>query len=412
MKVNRAYKTEISPNNKQKTLLVKSIGTARFAYNWGLEYKTRVYLLNQLPTVNIKYPTAIDLHRELNKLKKTKYPWMYEVSKCAPQEALRDLDNAFDNFFEGRAGYPKFKSRKYSKQSFRLTGAIHVYEDRIQLPRIGEVKLKEKGYLPTDKHILSATVSYETGRWYVSVLVEEDIEIPENNGETVGIDMGVRNLITVSDGTVFENPKALNRYEHKLKRLQRSLSRKHKGSNNYRKTLLKLQKTYKRISNIRKDAIHKATTWLARTKSAIVIEDLNINGMVKNHNLAKSIYDANFGEIKRQLEYKTKWYGSKLIIADRTYPSSKTCSQCGYVKHDLKLSDRTYKCPECGLVIDRDLNAAINLKKLAVSSTESINACLRREVAGHNGQCPPMIQEAGTKCPKKGHLGKSCGTVV
>jgi len=406
MLINRAYRTELDPNNKQKTLLLKSIGASRFAYNWGLEQKKNIHLLNQLPTVNIKSPTAIDLHRYLNKLKKTKYPWLYEVSKCAPQEALRDLDKSFKNFFDGRSRFPRYKSRKSDRQSFRLTGRIHVYDNHIQLPRLGKIRLKERDYIPKDAHILSATVTLEGDRWFVSVAVEEEIEIPDNNGDVAGVDVGIHSLATVSDGTVIPNPRALDRYKRKLKRQQKEPSRKKKGSKNWHKNLKRLRKTHMRIRNIRKDVIHKSTTWLARTKSVVVVEDLNVRGMTKNHHLAGSILDSAFGEFRRQLEYKCQWYGSKVIVADRFYPSSKMCSRCGSIKHDLKLSDRIYKCPECGLVMDRDLNAAINLMKLAVSSTESLNACMRQEVAGSNSQCLPMIQEVSSNMPIKGIFGQ------
>ena len=176
MIIQRAYKTELKPNNVQRTLCMKHAGVSRFAYNWGLQRKQEVYRMNQLPIPRIKNPTAIDLHRELNRLKKTDFYWMYETSKCSLQEALRDLDTAFTNFFKHHVKYPRFKSKKRGVGSFRLTGSIHVFENRIQLPRLGVVRLKEKNYLPTDTHILSATVSEKAGRWFVSVQVEEEIE--------------------------------------------------------------------------------------------------------------------------------------------------------------------------------------------------------------------------------------------
>jgi len=368
MLVNRAYKTELNPNNKQITLFLKSAGTARFAYNWGLQCKKELYQATG------KSPSAIDLHRKLNRLKQIEYPWMYEVSKCCPQEALRDLDTAYQRFFKGISGYPRFKSKKKGIGSFRLTGAIKISSDKIQLPRLGIIKLKEKNYLPVNKHILSATVSERADRWFVSVSVREKIDISENVGGVVGLDLGVNNLVTCSDGEAFSNPKALRRSERKLKRLQRSLSKKKKGGNNRNKARQKIAKMYIRIANIRGDNIHKITSQLAKNKSIIVIEDLNNNGMLRNHKLAKSLADASFGEIRRQLEYKSTWYGSKLIIANRWLPSSKMCSYCGNVK-EISLSERIYKCPVCGFEADRDLNAALNLKSVAVSSTETLNAC-------------------------------------
>ena len=374
MKIRRAYKTELDPNGFQQGELLRHAGAARFAYNWGLQRKREAYANGE------KTLTAVDLHRELNLLKKVELDWMYEVSKCAPQEALRDLDRAFKNFYEKRARFPRFKSRKNGIGSFRLTGAIRVFESKVQLPRLGTIKLKEHGYIPTSGvHLLSATVSERAGRWFVSIQAEEDIEVPGNDGEVVGVDVGISSLATVSDGTVIENPKALKSAERRLKRLQKEVSRKKKGSNNRQKARERLARCHYRVSNIRKDAIHKATTMLARTKSVIVVEDLSVGNMMKNHHLAGALADAGLAEFHRQLEYKTKWYGSRLMEADRFYPSTKMCSNCGNMR-EMKLGERVYECDACGFLAPRDYNSALNLKMLAVSSTESVNACLRQEV--------------------------------
>lgn len=363
----RAYKTELAPNNVQRTLLLKSAGTARFAYNWGLARRQEQFKQTG------KSSNAIALHRELNRIKKTDYPWMYEVSKCAPQEALRDLEDAFQRFFKGRARYPKYKSKKNGVGSFTLTGAVKICVDRVRLPRIGTIRLKEDNYLPTDQHILSTTVSEHAGRWFISVLVDTESEIMENIGPVVGVDLGVNRLATCSDKTMYANPRALKRNERKLRKLQRSLSRKKKGSNNRFKAGLRVGRIHVRIENIRRDAIHKITTVLAKTKSVIVIEDLNVSGMMGNHRLSKSIADASFGEFRRQLQYKANWYGSRLVVADRWFPSSKMCSVCGHVK-EITLSERVYTCEVCGAELDRDLNAARNLE-FAASSAETLNAC-------------------------------------
>jgi transposase len=226
----RAYKTELDLNNKQCTLCAKHAGTARFSYNWGLSRKISAYQAGQ------KTPTAIDLHRELNALKKTDFPWMYEVSKCAPQEALRNLDKAFDNFFRrvkekkaykftGKVGFPKFKSKKLGKGSFRITGSISVKKDKIKLPRLGWLRLKEKGYIPTvGIKILSATVSEKARRWFVSVQVEQEIkDIEKATGAPIGVDLGIKSMAVCSSGTEFENPKALQKALQKLRRVQREL---------------------------------------------------------------------------------------------------------------------------------------------------------------------------------------------
>ncbi|MDP7080384.1 MAG: transposase [Candidatus Undinarchaeales archaeon] len=368
MIVHRGYKTELKLNNTQRTTCLKHAGTARFTYNWGLARRIELYEKEKRST------NSIELHRELNRLKVKVYPWMYEVSKCAAQEALRDLDTAFKNFFTGRARYPRSRSRKRGASSFRLTGTIKVFENAIQLPRLGRLRLKERGYLPTDVHILSATVSERAGRWYVSVLVEEEIDVPINGGPSAGVDLGIERLATVSDGTVFKNPRSFSRYERKLRRMQRSLARKRKGSKNRKKTVHRIQRVHARIGNIRRDAIHKATSWLARTKSVVVVEDLNVSGMMNNKHLSKAVSDVGFNEFRQQLDYKTEWCGSRLVVADRFFPSSKRCSRCGHVKRRLRLSERTFMCGKCGLRIDRDLNASHNLEKLAVSCTESLNA--------------------------------------
>jgi len=306
--------------------------------------------------------------------------WMYEVSKCAPQEALRDLEMAFKHFFRRLKsdaedlGYPQFKSKKHGSGSFTLTQSVNVKNNQIFLSRIGWVRLKEHNYIPLGKHS-SVTVSERAGRWFVSVLVKEEVEPSPFRDGVVGVDLGIKHLAVCSDGTVFENPKALECNLRKLRRQQKALSRKKKGSMNRRKAVRELQKTHFRIYCIRQDNLHKTTSWLAKTKQTICIEDLNIEGMKKNHHLARAISDVGLGEFRRQMEYKTTRYGSTLVFADRWFPSSKTCSKCGHIRSDLKLSERTFHCPSCGISIDRDLNASHNLMAVAMSSIETLNAC-------------------------------------
>lgn len=387
MKHNRAYKVEIDPNNRQRTALLRHAGAARWAYNWGLRQKIDAYQTTG------KSPNAIELHRELNKLKQVPVgeggvPWMLESSKCAPQEALRDLDKAYQHFFRrckigaGKKGHPRFKSKKKGVGGFRLTGTIRVTLDgrHVQLPRLGLIRLKEVGYLPTpdreDVRILSASVTEKAGRWFVSLQVEQDVpgaDTTPKHGLIIGVDVGISALAVTSEGEIFENPKALRRAEWRLKCLQRSVSRKQKGSNNRKKAVRKLARQHYRVSCVRRDAIHKATTAITKQSSCVVIEDLNVRGMQRNRRLAKALSDASLAEFHRQLEYKARWQGVTVIKAGRFFPSSKTCSGCGHVKADLTLGDRTYECGACGLVIDRDLNAAINLKKLAGSSP--VTAC-------------------------------------
>jgi putative transposase len=398
-----AYKTELDLNDRQRTACARHAGAARYAYNWGLHQKQEAYKASG------KSPSAMELHRELNALKKITLPWMYAVSKCAPQEALRNLDAAFAHFFRrvkrkqqgklrGKVGYPQFKTKKRGLGSFRITGRIVVFPAAIQLPRLGRLRLKECGYLPTcgtlGVKVLSATVSEQAGHWYVSLQVELEREVPVNVGPVVGVDLGVKTLATLSDGTVIPNPRPLKRCLRKLKRFHRAVSRKRKGSQNRKKAARRLGQLYRKVAQQRANTLHQVTTRLAKTKAVIVIEDLYVAGMLRNHQLAQAISDVGFGEFRRQLTYKAAWYGSRVVLADRWEPSSKTCSGCGWVDEELTLSDRTFRCRNplvaCGLVLDRDQNAAINLSKLAHlagSSSERQNAC-----GGESAGCGPRPQ--------------------
>ena len=375
MLIIRAYRYELDPNNVQRTSLYQHAGVARFAYNWGLEQRILLYREN---TGIDRLTDAMRQHKLLNSIKKAQFPWMYEVSKCAPQEALKDLHKAFQNFYRGlkkgqKVGFPKFK-RKGEKDSFRLTGTIRFHGRRIQLPRIGKIRLKERRRQYHEGRILSATIRRRADRWFVSVTVEEELPGPaEGTGPPVGVDLGIKTLATLSDGNTFANPRALRRNLRKLRRLHRSLSKKRKGSRNREKAKLQLARLYLRTFNIRQDTLHKLTTHLAKSHSKVVIENLNVSGLLKNHRLAQAIADAGFYEFRRMLEYKCRWYGSELVIVPRTFPSSKLCSRCGHRKQDLSLAEREYHCEECGLRINRDLNAALNL--VAVSLPETKNAC-------------------------------------
>lgn len=364
MKINRAYRYELKPNMTQRILLAKHSGCARFAYNWGLAQRITLYQEEKKST------NPMAQHKALNQLKQTEFPWMYEVSKCAPQEALRDLDRAFKNFFTGlkagtKVGFPKFK-KKGVHDSFRLTGTIKIKGKAVQLPRLGVIHLKEEPYV--GGRILSATVNREADRWFVSLSCEVEIKEPKPvKGEVVGIDVGLNHFAIMSDGLKIEAPKPLAKYLKRLKRLSKKHSRKQKGSNNRKKSALALARLHRKIRNIRQDFIHKLTTKLARTKSEIVIEDLNVRGMMRNERLARHITDVGWGEFRRQLSYKTIWYGSALTTVNRFYPSSKTCSKCDYVMKEMPFSLREWDCPSCGTHHDRDENAAKNLKKQAKS---------------------------------------------
>lgn len=344
MRVTRAYKTELDLNTVQVTACKRHAGAARYAYNGGLRRKQDAY------NATGNSPSAMDLPHELNALKKTELPWMYDVSKCAPQEALRNLDHAFGHFFrrcalkrdgkfKGKVGFPQPKTKKHGLGSFRLTGSIVIFADAIQLPRLGRLRLTERGYLLTKEtpgvKVLSATVSERAGHWYVSVQVEQELVVPANTGPVVGVDLGVKALATLSDGTVIPNSRPLKRRLKKLKRLHRALSRKQKGSENRKKAARKLAKQYRRVANQRANTLHQVTSRLAKIKSVIVIEDLYVAGMLKNHYLAQAIADVGFAEFRRQLTYKAAWYGSQVVVVSRWEPSSKTCSGCGWYNADL-----------------------------------------------------------------------------
>lgn len=414
MNVTRAYKTELDLNNQQITACKQHAGAARFAYNWGLQVKQARYRATG------KSPYAMELHRELNALKKSDLPWMYEVSKCAPQEALRNLDSAFAHFFrrwklkqegkwKGKLGYPKLKSKKKGLGSFRLTGSIVIFPKAIQLPRLGRLRLKEKNYLPTKEvKILSATISEQAGHWYVSVQVEQEQVVPVNAGPVVGVDLGVKSLATLSDGTVISNPRHLKRRLKKIKRLHRAFSRKVKGSKNRKRAAKRLARLYRKVANQRANTLHQLTASLSKTKQVIVIENLNVAGMLKNHHLAQSIADVGFGEFRRQLVYKAVWYGSRVVLADRWEASSKTCSGCGWYDETLELKDRTFHCRNqqvpCGLVMDRDLNAAINLERLAGSSPDTQNACGGESAGASRKRRVKLSPKRGPRARKKQEL--------
>lgn len=359
------------------------------------------------------------MSQKLNKLKKTDFPWMYDVSKCAAQEALRDLDTAFDRFFKKISAFPK-KKRSKAIGSFTLTGAIYVQKDRVQLPRLGRLKLHESGYLPTDQKILSATVSEHAGHWFVSVLVEELVPEPQPaTDDAVGVDVGVKDLAKCSDGRTYPNIQALRQNLKKLNRLQRQLAHCQQGSHNRQKIKAKLARLHYRMTSLRIDISHQATSDIvAKTKpnverpSTVVIEELNVKGMLKNHKLA--IADVGFGRFRQFLDYKTAWAGEVLLKADRFYPSPQTCSQCGRpLKVNLELSDRTFVCDQddCDFTLDRDLNAALNLRNLAyqptASSAES-NACRANVRPNVLSSTEGHLLEAGTKYQKRSlsDLGK------
>ncbi|MDW3108320.1 IS607 family element RNA-guided endonuclease TnpB [Bifidobacterium longum] len=385
-----AVKVALDPTPRQERLLESHAGAARFAYNKGL-----ARVRDMLERGDEPEWSYYGLRRWWNQAKDTLAvdeatgePWWPENSKEAYNSGLESLADALRNFSKSRKGrrkgrrmgFPRFKSKDRAVPGFAYTtgsfGIIDCDPYALKLPRIGRVHCMEDASRRVDgAKVLRMSVSRRGGRWQASLTVERaDLPVPSPpKGGSVGIDLGVKELATLSDGTVVHNPRALDSNLKRLRRAQKDLSRKAKGSNRRHRARTKVSHLHARVANLRHDMLDKTTTMLARTYADISIEDLNVAGMVKNHRLARVVEDAAFAEFRRQLEYKTARTGARLHVIDRWYPSSKTCSNCGTVKAKLSLSERVYHCEECGLVIDRDLNAAINIQ-VAGSAPETLNA--------------------------------------
>jgi len=360
-----AHRIALDPNNVQATYLARAAGTARFAYNWALAQWKQQYEVWKLDNTQPK-PTQQSLRRQLNAIKREQFPWMLEVTKNAPQMAIIQLGQAFQNFFAKRSRYPQFR-RKGVHDRFSLTNDQFSVDGKcIRMPNLGWVRMRES--LRFSGKILSATVSRVADGWYVSIAVDvpDNSHLPkaENQG-AVGVDLGVSALATLSTGEVVSGPKPHKALLGRMRRLSRSLSRKQKGSKNRNKAKVKLSRLHAKVACIRSDSLHKFTTDVTRRFHTVVIEDLNVKGMVKNRRLARSIADMGFFECRRQLGYKAAMRGGQIIVADRWFASSKTCSACGHKLAVLPLSVRQWTCLSCGTAHDRDVNAAINLKNLA-----------------------------------------------
>lgn len=379
----RVHKIKLDPTQEQAIYFARACGVARFAFNWALAAWKEEYEAGGKPN-------EAALRKRLNSIKATEFPWMLEVTKVAPQNAIKNLGAAFQNFFRrvkqgGKPGYPRFK-KKGMHDSFRaddgpanaVSNAVKCVGKTIKLPKCGVVKMRET--LRFSGRTLAATVSKRADGWYVAILVDtSDCLSGRLDKGIVGVDLGIKELATLSTGEVIPSLKPHRAAHARLVRLSRSLSRKQKGSNNRAKAKIKLAKLHQRISNIRVDALHKLTTKLATEFDTIAIEDLNVAGMLRNRCLARSIADAGFAEFRRQLTYKAVMTGAKVVVVDRFFPSSKTCHSCGTI-HTMKLSDRVMVC-DCGNIMDRDLNAAMNLKNKAASS--AVTAC-GEESSGHS----------------------------
>ena len=373
MLIKKAYKVELNPNKIQIRSFYHYCGCCRYVYNWGLAQRKKVY---EETKKTITYFTQTG---ELTKLKQAECTWLYEVSSSALNGSLKDLDGAFKHFFrriklakKGQLpagetlGFPKIRARGV-KNSFRVSDAsVHIEATRIKLPKIGWVRLKESEYIPTDSNIKNVTVSEHAGHWFVSVQVEEIIDDNNNisNSEILAIHIGIRQRITCSNGLIIDKLLPYQKAEKKLKRLQKKLSRRKKGSKNRNKARQAVNKLHYNIANIRKDANHKATTEIiSQSPGVIIIEDWSNKKMMMEGKYAKGIADTAFYELRRQLEYKSEWAGIKVILVERGFPSSKTCSECGFLHKEFKLSELIFKCPSCGTKIDRELNAVKNVRQ-------------------------------------------------
>lgn len=373
----RAYKTEINPTDEQKRIIHQTLGVCRFIYNFYLAHNKEMH------TREKRFVSGMEFSKWLNNEfipNNPEYNWIKDVSTKAVKQAIMNGEKAFKKFFKGKSKFPKFKKKKQNnvKAYFPKNNNTDwtIKRHRVKIPTLGFVQLKEKGYIPTNMEVTSGTVSYNAGRYFVSVLVKE--ETTQNNlqsSESIGIDLGIKEFAIVSNDIRYKNinkTKKVKKLEKKLRRVQRRLSKKYENkkkgvattsAKNIDKQVLKIQKLHQRLKNIRQNFVNQTISELVKNKpTSITIEDLNVKGMMKNRHLSKAIAQQNFYYFRTKLENKCKQNGIELRIVSRWYPSSKICACCGYIKKDLKLSDRVYICDDCGFEIDRDLNAAINLK--------------------------------------------------
>ncbi len=363
----KAYKYQLNPKLSQIEILNKYLGCARFIYNWGLNQKIELYKNNKQKL------SRNDLSNQMTQLKKQESTvWLQEVYSQILQQSLRHLDCAFSKFFKEKKGFPRFKSKK-NKCSFSIpqNTKVNFHNNTVYLPKIGEVKFRNSRQF-TGK-IKTCTISRTpTNKYFVSILVEtqesKKVKYQIKEDQTVGIDLGLIDFATLSTGETISNPKYLNKSLKRLKCLQRRHSRKKKSSKNREKHRIKLARQYEKVRNQRNDFLHKVSTKIIRENQTIVLEDLNVSGMMKNHKLAKSISDVGWSTFVNYLKYKSEWYGNNIVFINRFEPSSKKCNNCGSIKENLTLEDRNWVCEICNTEHDRDINAAINIKKIGLEN--------------------------------------------
>ncbi|WP_440955285.1 IS200/IS605 family element RNA-guided endonuclease TnpB [Methanosarcina sp. Mfa9] len=366
----KAYKYRLIPNKEQREMINKHIGGCRFVYNWALETKIKYY-----QEANQKL-SAYDLNYMLTELK-NENEWLKDVYSQSLQQANKNMESAFTKFFREKAGFPKFKSKKNPVQSFQIPQHYKVNFDKniIKLPKIGE--LKAVLHRAFEGKLKTATLSRtSTGKYFISILVDDGKEVPEKpkftEQSTIGVDVGIKDFAVLSNGEKIDNPKYLKKSLKRLKVVQKQVSKKVKGSNNRKKAIKRLAKIHEKVTNQRTDFQHKVSSRLISENQAIAFETLKVKNMVKNHSLAQAINDASWSSFITKMEYKAEWYGKTILRIGQFEPSTKLCNVCGYHNKDITLEIREWVCPECKTKHDRDINAAINIKKFALQDQNLI----------------------------------------
>lgn len=375
----KAYKYRIYPTASQITLIEKHFGSTRFLYNYFLDYRQKEYAKGN------KKVGYITTQAELTKLKQLEeYKWLNECGSQSLQMSLRDLDSAFTKFFKKQGGYPKFHSKKNTHQSFTAPQNIKIANNKVYLPKFTKdgLKLKLHRGVPTEATLKQATISRHNNQYFISILIDDNIPIPKpiKAKNAVGLDMGITHQLITSEGVKYPNEKHYTKSQNKLLQLQRRLSKKQKGSNNRNKVKLKVQKLHTKITNQRKDNLHKISNEITNQYDIICLETLNVKGMVKNKRLSKSIADVAWSEFIRQLEYKASWRGKTVIKINQWFPSSQICSSCGATTGKKALNIREWTCAECHKKHDRDINAAVNIRNYGLGQIDNRNTAGTVEV--------------------------------